>query len=170
MAVASRYDGSSTRPARSRHVHGLRPWITERLVLGAARHLAEHSTARMKLVLPLPPNRANARMHWRAEWNKKSEYYAMAIAHIRQQSRPAARAEMAAQNVEVSATLYVWNKYDDDGAVSLLKWPLDSLKYAGVIHDDKRPHCALRGIPLQVVDRKRQRLELEITVQDQGER
>lgn len=114
----------------------------------------------LKIVLPLPPNRANAREHWRVTLRKKSAYYTAATLHILNQTKPSQR--HSGLPMKVSATLYVWAMMDDDNSVARLKWSLDALKLAGMIRDDKRPWCALSGIPVQVIDRKNQRVELTL--------
>ena len=36
----------------------------------------------MRFVMPLPPNRANARWHWRTEKRLKDEYYMRVICDV----------------------------------------------------------------------------------------
>lgn len=115
----------------------------------------------MKLVLPLPPNRANAREHWRVTHNKRAAYYAAAQARVWQQTNAVSRGQFQPDAmVRVTATLYVWGRMDDDNAVARLKWALDLLRLMHIIRDDKRPWCRLSGIPEQRIDRTNQRLEL----------
>lgn len=118
----------------------------------------------MKLVLPLPENRANRKgsTHWARVKGDRDAYVQAAKVAVWQQAKAGARAALADGHVAVTATLYVWARMDDDNAVARLKWPLDVLKKTGVIHDDKRPWCRLTGIPEQVIDRKHQRVELVI--------
>ena len=114
----------------------------------------------LHLVLPLPPNRGNDRSHWRKVQREKAAYYKAAWVRILQQTRPTDRGAREDQRIRLTAKLYVWNKYDPDGAVALLKWPIDSLRYAHVLFEDKEPHCTLSGIPKQEIDRKNPRVEL----------
>lgn len=111
----------------------------------------------MKIVLPLPPNRANARWHWRTENKKKSDYYWRALVHgiCRSPVKPYARAR-------ITATLYVWNKMDEDNLMARLKWPLDWLVLNRFITDDGPKVLKWTGLPEQVVDRKNQRIEIEL--------
>ena len=74
----------------------------------------------MKLTLPLPPNRANAREHWRVTHRKKKAYYAEAQRALMDQrlwvvdmatGKPRVRAERSCtQPVRPPATPYVWAK------------------------------------------------------------
>ena len=108
----------------------------------------------LRIVLPVPPNRGNDRSHWRKVAREKAAYYAAARVRILQQTTVAQRAAGPDDHFVVSAALFVWNRFDDDGAVALLKWPIDALGYARVLYQDKRPWCALAGIPNQHIDRK----------------
>lgn len=119
----------------------------------------------MKLILPLPPNRANARGHWSKRYKGQKAYRTRALIAIRHQCGPLPPGGGAgiSQNARrVTATLYVYNRMDDDNAVARLKWPLDALVAAGLLVDDKRPWCELTGIPEQVIDRRDPRIELEL--------
>ena len=124
----------------------------------------------VKLVLPMPPNRANARGHWTRRFRGQKAYRQRALLDIRVQHGPLpdhrdkATATLRGVRHRVTAKLYVWNKMDDDNAVSRLKWPLDALVAAGLLVDDKRPYCELTGIPEQVIDRKHPRVELMLEV------
>lgn len=116
----------------------------------------------MKLILPLPENRANRRgsTHWARVKGDRDTYKQAACVAVWQQTTATQRGELGVGHVAVTATLYVWQYMDDDNAVARLKWPLDVLKRTGVLHDDKRPWCRLSGIPEQKIDRTNQRLEL----------
>jgi hypothetical protein len=115
----------------------------------------------MKLTLPLPPNRANARGHWRKIQREKEAYDNRAHLELFRQFGAFPFVNVV-DPVNVTATLYVWSVMDDDNCVARLKWPLDCLKRYGLIVDDKHPHCTLTGIPEQVIDRKNQRVEIEL--------
>ena len=120
----------------------------------------------MKLTLPLPPNRAN-QTHGQArwEWARKKQYIegtvrlvgakALALIALRGERLPLGP-------TEVRATFYLRNLMDDDNLKARLKFPLDALVQAGILVDDKRPHCVVPD-PEQHIDRKRPRLEIELT-------
>jgi hypothetical protein len=118
-------------------------------------------SARIELVLPLPPNLANARMHWRVKLKAKKAYTAALNMLSLARKIPRAPAEPLS-GVTLAGHLYLWSFMDDDNALARIKWAADWLKGAGYIVDDKRPHCRFT-IPEQTVDRKSQRLVLSIT-------
>ena len=115
----------------------------------------------LTLTLPLPPNMANGRMHWRTKHRARTDYMRdcdtfQMLGH----APPPPFAPLS--GVELSATLYVWATHDDDNALARTKWAADWLKTRGYIVDDKRPHCRFT-IPEQVIDRAHQRLVLTLT-------
>lgn len=109
----------------------------------------------MKLVLPLPPNRANSRWHWREESRRKNTFYLMSTALY---------PRLPAQTLErcdISCDLYVWSLMDTDNAYGRLKWVLDWLQAREYITDDS-PKVIETLTVRQYIDRKNQRLELEL--------
>jgi hypothetical protein len=117
-------------------------------------------TARV-LVLPLPPNLANGRQHWRVKLAAKQRYYEAA--------RLALLAQVGAvQTMEpphvmrVEPTLYLHQGMDHDNAAARCKWILDSLVGHGLLYADSPRWCDL-VMPRQVMDRKHQRVELTLT-------
>lgn len=105
----------------------------------------------LALTLPMPPNLANARMHWRTKHKLLDQWRNRAIV-LEKKLRGRGQYPKAMQRVRVSATFYVGSSrylMDDDNATARLKWCLDLLKQCGVIVDDKRPHLTLTGIPDQ---------------------
>ena len=123
----------------------------------------------MKLTLPLPPNRANAREHWRVTHKKKKAYYAEAQRALMDQrlwvldmatGKPRVRAERpCTKPMRLTATLYVWAKMDRGNLVARLKWLEDSLVNYGLLVDDSEEWLDLQ-MPRQVIDRKNQRVEI----------
>ncbi len=111
----------------------------------------------MKLTLPLPPNRANAREHWRVTHRKKKAYYAKTVLALLAQ-----RPDLPQVRMTLTATLYVWSKSDPDNATSRLKWAIDSLVDFGLLVDDNEKWLDLQ-MPKQVVDRKNPRVEIQLT-------
>jgi len=112
----------------------------------------------IELVLPLPPNRANAREHWRVTHRKKTEYYETAFVYVANQDT----GEWLDGRMTLTATLYVWAKMDPDNAVARLKWPIDVLVRYGLLKDDNEKWLDFTQIPKQVVDRKNQRVVIRL--------
>ena len=109
----------------------------------------------MKLVLPLPPNRANARWHWRTEKRKKDAYFMRCMVALPKRPRvPFARASMR-------VTAYTHQEMDVDNLNARMKWPLDWLVRAGFIVDDSPKNLDWLTMEQQV-DRKNQRIEVEL--------
>ena len=110
----------------------------------------------MKLVLPLPPNRANARWgHWRVEKRHRDTFYLMSTALY---------PKLPAQTLErcdIACDLYVWSTMDTDNAYGRLKWVLDWLQAREYIASDS-PKCIGTLTVRQHIDRKNQRQELEL--------
>ena len=110
------------------------------------------------LTFPMPPNLANARMHWAAKYKRQNAWALKALALERKLHgvhEPITRAR-------ITAVWHTYNRMDDDNAIARLKWCLDLLVRRQIIVDDKRPHCQLAGIPEQYIDRKNPRVEVTI--------
>jgi hypothetical protein len=112
----------------------------------------------MRFVLPLPPNRANARWHWRTERQKKVLWFTLADVLYKPSKEPPIEAGKA----RISATLYTWNKMDVDNLFGRLKWPCDWLERRGWIAGDDPDSIEWAGIPQQFIDRKNQRVEITL--------
>ena len=112
----------------------------------------------MKLTLPLPPNRANAREHWRVTHRNKVEYYEKADLAIAAQYP---KDPFPPCRMRLDARLYLWNKVDPGNAVARLKWLEDSLVRCGLLVDDNEKWLDLQ-MPTQVIDRKNPRVEIEL--------
>ena len=110
----------------------------------------------MKLTLPLPPNRANARWHWRREKELRDSYFmrCLVMHGLRWRDAPLAYAR-------ISATLYVWNISDMDNLMARMKWPVDWLVHRGYITNDDPAHLEWT-LPMQQIDRKNPRVEIEL--------
>lgn len=115
----------------------------------------------LTLTLPLPPNMANARMHWAVKDRKRTAYFKACdnLQLVNLVPPPPAR---ALAGVELGSTLYAWSVNDEDNALARIKWAADWAKTRGYIVDDRPPLCRFT-IPEQFVDRKNQRLVLTIT-------
>jgi hypothetical protein len=112
----------------------------------------------MKLTMPLPGNRANARWHWTTEKILRDEFYLACDVMCRGQRKNRKRWD----RVTIKATLYVWQLSDQDNLVARLKWPLDYLVIRRYILDDSPKVLEWVGMPEQEIDRKNQRVEIEI--------
>lgn len=117
----------------------------------------------MKLTLPLPPNIANARMHWRVKLKAKKAYWqacsnAVLLGGVKMSAPPT-----PPERARITATMYVHQYMDADNAMARLKFTTDWLVGNGYIADDSRKHLEYAGLPEQVIDRKRPRVEIEVT-------
>lgn len=117
----------------------------------------------MKITVPMPPNLANARMHWRVKYNAKVAYQAV-LDHYQAAKRIPAPPRRPMSPATLASTLYLWAHMDDDNALARVKWAADWLKTRGYIVDDKRPHCRFT-IPEQFIDRADQRLVLTLELE-----
>lgn len=113
--------------------------------------------APLLLTLPLPANRANSRWHYMTESRIKRHYYDQCL--VRYAKLPKVTLERA----RVTVRLYVHQKMDDDNLMARLKWPVDWLVIRGFIVDDK-PDVLEWGPVTQEIDRKNQRIEIELEV------
>jgi hypothetical protein len=115
----------------------------------------------VRLVLPLPLNLANSRMHWRRKHLHKKDYWELlnTLLMAREIPKPPRRAPIKAR---ISATLYMWSPMDDGNAMNRMKWVEDWLAAWGYITDDSKKHLEWTGFPEQVIDRKDPRLVIEI--------
>ena len=109
---------------------------------------------RHNLILPLPPNRANARWHWRTEVKLKAAYYLRCRAAAPPPREPYERCR-------IHATFYLHNLMDHDNLAARMKWPQDYLVGKFIVDDDPA-HLEWAGFPEQVIDRKDKRLVIEL--------
>ena len=99
----------------------------------------------MKIVLPLPPNIANSRMHWRVKNRERKAY--MELCDLEWYGDTGYPPDT---KTAITATIYHTHVMDDDNAVARLKWPVDWIKRYGAIVDDDRKHLVWTGFPTQV--------------------
>ena len=111
--------------------------------------------------LPMPPNQANARMHWRTK-SKAKQAYRQTLTLLMYAKRIPPPPASPLTGVTLDSTLHVWSTMDDDNALARIKWAADFLVQAGYLVDDKRPHCRF-SIPEQLIDRANQRLVITLT-------
>lgn len=115
----------------------------------------------MKLVVPMPLNLANSRMHWRVKQREKIAYWGALAVMLAQKQLPKPPAKPP-EKVRISATMYVGNFMDDGNAMNRMKWIEDWLKAWGYIKDDKKKHLEWTGFPEQQIDRQNPRIELTL--------
>ena len=113
----------------------------------------------MRITLPLPPNIANARMHWRTKNRKGKEYFESCdwlriTGEVPRLVGPLPRAR-------IRATLYMWGVMETDNLMARLKFPVDWLVSRGYIVDDS-PKRLEWEMPQQAIDRKNPRVEIEL--------
>lgn len=107
----------------------------------------------MTFTLPLPPNIANARMHWRVK-NIERKAYMQACDALQAAGRVPAPPRQPFVRSWIEASITNAALSDDDNAMARLKWPVDWLKTRGYIVDDSRKHLTWRGLPDQHITRK----------------
>lgn len=123
----------------------------------------------MKFVIPLPPQRANARGHWRVQHRAKLAYWSTldGIQLLRQHdgySIPDPPPEPL-QKASASATVYLWNLMDSFNCGARFKWIEDWLVTRGYLLDDRMKNLHWSALPEQIIDRskpRRDRVELTI--------
>lgn len=134
----------------------------------------------MKFVLPLPPNMANARWHWRTRQAYKEEYMFrldLILNSCRVESgkrKPSTLYDFTVPLVPASplvrarieATITLHNYMDDDNAMARLKFPLDWMTTRGYIQDDSRRTLQWLRMPDQILSRKDSEKKVEITLTD----
>lgn len=105
-------------------------------------------------MLPLPPNLANSRWHWRVKQNKKKQYYAaLDLLRVAKLLPPVPSEPWPV--AEVRAEMVLGAAMDDDNAMARCKWALDWIVRAGYLVDDRRKALRWAGFPSQDVTRKR---------------
>lgn len=125
----------------------------------------------LTVVLPLPPNIANGRMHWRAKYVARGKYMdacdaSQAAEGFRHRWNPG-HTTPNHEHATLKFGLYVGAQMDHDNALSRVKWPVDWLVAAGYLVDDSPKHCTM-SIPHQVITRKKpeQKVIIVITYED----
>lgn len=119
----------------------------------------------LTLVLPMPENIANARMHWRVKHKAKKDYFEMCDDRQRV-GLIVAPPRLKIGRADVRSVMYLGSHMDADNAMARHKWPLDWLQSRGYIVNDK--HLTWTTLPAQFVKRDgKYRIELTITETDQ---
>jgi hypothetical protein len=113
----------------------------------------------LHFTLPLPPNMANGRGHWRTRERERKDYYLRCCAAAGNPRPPRVPWLRATYTVH----LFLYNPMDDDNALARCKHALDFLVRRGYIVDDARQHLRLASVPEQSIDRAQPRLLLTLT-------
>ena len=120
------------------------------------------------LLLPLPVNRANTRMHWATERKYRTQYFDTCdLLCAKYVNNISLMPDW--DKTLLTATFYLWSTMDEDNLVARLKWPIDWLTKRAFIVDDSPEYLKLGGIPMQKIDRKYQRLEIILSPYGESE-
>lgn len=121
----------------------------------------------MKITLPLPPNMANGRFHWRVKNNKRKAYFeACDIASIilNRDYVEAVSLPLPIMRARIKAVVYCGGEMDTDNCLARLKWPVDWLVKRHYLKGDKPSQLEWDWPIKQIVDRKEQ-YRVEITLE-----
>lgn len=105
----------------------------------------------LELVLPMPPNLANSRMHWRVKHKAKLEYWALCAMWLRGPDSQKPRTPLP--HATISSVMYLGAPMDMDNAMARHKWALDYLTEDGWIVDDRRKCLTWTRFPEQIIKR-----------------
>lgn len=106
----------------------------------------------MTLTLPLPPNMANGRMHWRVKHQRRKAYLAACDQLQGAGLNPKPSVNVPDRAV-ISATVYHTHWSDDDNCMARLKWAVDWLVTRGYLAGDSRKHLTWSALPEQNIKR-----------------
>lgn len=115
----------------------------------------------IRLILPMPVNVANARLHWSARHRAKVGYWDACDMRVMLKLVPKAP-KKPLDPAQIAVTLYVHNIMDHDNAMARTKPVLDWLVSRGYIADDAPKNLKWAGLPEQTVDRANPRIELTL--------
>jgi hypothetical protein len=117
---------------------------------------------------PMPPNLANARMHWRVK-NRERQAYLGLLDGLQLAGRLPAPPAAPFARAAIRSAMVVGGAMDDDNAMARHKWALDWLKTRGYIVDDRRTCLRWEDFPAQLVKRTRGvEHHIELTVRALG--
>jgi Holliday junction resolvase RusA-like endonuclease len=117
----------------------------------------------LTLVLPLPLNLANSRLHWAARLREKRAYWERL--NVRRDAKLIAWPPHAIPpKASVEIVMYVGARMDRDNLYARVKWPLDWLVSWGYVSGDREDQIEL--VVTQKVDRKNQRMSVTITAME----
>lgn len=105
----------------------------------------------LTFIVPLPPNLANGRMHWRTKERFRKNYFnTMDMLYA---ARLLPRPGDTWAQATVRAELFMKADMDDDNAMARCKWPVDWIVRKGYVLDDSRAHLRWEGLPAQTITR-----------------
>lgn len=114
-------------------------------------------------VVPMPPNLANARLHWRAKDRKRTEFFASCDWLQATKMVPAPPAKPV-ERATLRVVMHLGAAMDTDNAMARTKWAIDWLTSRRYIVDDRQSVLEWEGFPIQVVKRDgNYRIELTLT-------
>lgn len=105
------------------------------------------------LTLPLPPNIANARQHWRVKLKAKKAYWRHLDLLYGAGYFGPWKCPTECQAVQVRAHVVVGGQMDVDNLFARLKWALDWLQLVGYLADDSPKYLHWASIPTQEIRR-----------------
>ena len=108
----------------------------------------------VRFTFPLPPQRANARGHWRVDHTAKTRFWAHCD-ELQNIGRLPAPPAVPWQRAEAEARCYLWNPMDQGNLLSRMKWIEDWLVTRGYLVDDRARNLVWISVPEQAVTRKR---------------
>jgi Holliday junction resolvase RusA-like endonuclease len=114
----------------------------------------------LTMVLPMPYNRGNSRLHWRVAQKKKQAYYDELTVRMHAGMIPKPP-KLWPAFAKVEMTLFVWAKMDRDNLYARCKFPCDWLVAHGYIAGDREDQIDLQVT--QKIDRKHQRIQVSIS-------
>jgi hypothetical protein len=116
----------------------------------------------LRFTFPLPPNIANARMHWRVKLRAKKDFFANADTMQMFGDFPPPPKQRISK-ARIRAKVYAWNKGDTGNVMNRMKWIEDWLVTRGYLEDDSEKHLQWEGFPEQLISRKVKQVEITIT-------
>jgi len=117
----------------------------------------------VKIVAPMPPNLANARLHWRTKHSEKKKYWMRLdlLQDLKEIPKPPA---VPMQCASISSVMYLGAAMDDGNAMNRHKWVEDWLTTRGYIADDRKKNLKWLSFPEQIVKRGGDyRIEITLT-------
>lgn len=108
---------------------------------------------RLLFVVPLPPNMANSRMHWRTKERFRADYFARLDFMYAARMLPRVPVTGTWASATVRADLHMPNAMDEDNSVARCKWPLDWIVRKGYLQDDNRKALKWESFPAQTLTR-----------------
>lgn len=107
----------------------------------------------LTLVVPMPLNLANSRMHWRKRHREKVAYWdTLDMMRVLKHLPPPPKRPLS--KARITSHMVLGAPMDQDNAMSRHKWVCDWLQERGYIADDRAKCLTWTGFPEQRVSRK----------------